>query len=148
MQQGIESDQNKIIEIQLRIRQLKTKRSDAKFVELPPVTDCNGANIKIRALVKIVNTYTCFSTKHPKPRGSRKPLIRGGNVEGYDSDKFGTVEYVQRTGHCRERFDKVHFITDSGFQTWRAASNLSVYNGERGNVNKPNGQAFHDTQLE
>ena len=70
LQRGIECNQNEIAEIQQRIRQLKTKRDNAKFVELPPIIDCNGAKIKVGALVEIVNAYTCFSTKHPKPRGT------------------------------------------------------------------------------
>ena len=104
--------------------------------------DSAGAKIKIGILIKIINKYTNFSTKLPKPRGFRKPIVRGTSVAGYDPDKFGTVEYIQRTDNSY----KVYFITDSGYQTWRAPTNLLIYNGERGSIDETTEESFHDTR--
>ena len=111
----IEHGQNELADLQQRVRQLKSKRTRVRFVELPPPVDCNGTELKTGIVIEITNTYTNFSTRLSNPKGSKKPLIRGGCISGYDSDRFGTVEYIQRPFSHDKGFDKVYFITDSGF---------------------------------
>ena len=66
---------------------------------------------------------------------------------GYDSDKFGTVEYIQRIKILSRNYYKVYFITDSGYQTWKASKNLSKYNEERGCIDETVKQEiFHDSR--
>ena len=125
-----------------KIRSLKEKRSRAQFTGPPPALDVNKIEIEIGSTVEIVNSYTNFSSRFPRTRGVRKPLVRGTLVKGYDVDKFGTVEYIQTTGRDWNRYNKVYFVTDAGFQTWRAASNLSIYNGERGSIGAVTEQEF------
>ena len=50
---------------------------------------------------------------------------------GYNSDKFGEVTKIERGA----RIDTVFFTTNSGFTTWRASKNLTIYHGERGDIN-------------
>ena len=76
----------------------------------------------------------------------RRPIIRGTDVTGYDSDKFGTVEYLQRRNISSTLINRVHFITDSGYQTWRNSTNLKVYNGERGNIGETIGEEFYESR--
>ena len=144
LQRSIDSDQAELIDLQRQLRLLKVQRDSTKFIDPPPVLDSAGAKIKIGILIEIINKYTNFSTKLPKPRGFRKPIIRGTSVAGYDPDKFGTVEYIQRTDNSY----KVYFITDSGYQTWRAPTNLLIYNGERGSIDETTEESFHDTRSE
>ena len=106
--------------------------------------DSAGAKIEIGILIEITNKYTNFSTKLPRTRGFRKPIVRGAYVAGYDPDKLGTVEYIQRT----ENSYKVYFITDTGYQTWRAPTNLLIYNGERGSIDETTEESFHNTRSE
>ena len=138
---SIEHRQNELASLNQRVRQLKSKRSCVHFVELLPPADCNGTELKIKAVIKIIKQYTNFRTRLPNPKGSkksafrfRKTIIRGGCVSGYDPDKFGSVEYIQRPFNQNNGFDKLYFTTDLGFQTWRASANIAVYDRERGNI--------------
>lgn len=93
--------------------------------------------------VKIINRYTRSSSRSPKLKQSQEPKQRGVNVQGYDSDKFGTVIYLQSSEH------KVHFITDPGFETLRLSTNLAFYDRERGDLDNETGareDSFHESR--
>ena len=136
LSRSIEHGRNELANLQQRSRQVKSKRGRVHFVELPPPVDCNGTELKIGTVIEIINNYTNFSTRLLNPKGLKKPLTRGSCVSGCDPDKCGSVEYIQRPFSHNNGFDKVYFITDSGFQTWRASANIKVYDGERGNINQ------------
>ena len=116
--------------------------------EQPPARDKAGRAIEIGAMVVIANDFTSFSTNPPKyktSRAIREPRRRGSGVKYYDSEKFSTVAYIEKNGH---RNSKVHFITDSGFETWQKPNNLLVYNGEGGNLNNEGADVFYETYSE
>jgi len=119
-------DQSDLAGIQRRIRLLKIKGNSLIFTEFPPALDTNGLEIKVGSTVEIIISYTSFSSRFPRTRGVRKPLNRGATIACYDTDKFGTVKYLQTTGQNWNRYNKEHFITDVEVQIWRAALNLSI----------------------
>lgn len=101
--------------------------------------DTNGIVVKVGDTIEIKNGYTNFSTRFPKSRQLREPVERGSFVVGYHPDKFSKVTRLKRTERRGKQIYKVHFVTDSGFETWRIARNLSVYDGERGCINDESG---------
>jgi len=149
LRHGIDQGQSKLSEIQQMICVLKSKRGKLTFTEPPPVLDKNELIIKLGTTVEIVNWYTCFSSRFPKLKQSQEPKQRGANVQEYDSEKIGTVAYLQRSGYCWNSVNKVHFITDSGFETWQLSTNLAVYNAERGDLDNKAGtreDSFHESR--
>ena len=145
---GIEQGESELGGIQRRIRVLKVKRDKITFTKPPPVLDRDRTAMEIGDTVEIKNQYTSFSSKFPMSRQSKIALERGAYVESYDVDKFDTVAYHQRAGHRWSFINKAHFVTDSGFDTWRISTNLSKYNGERGDINKVGSgeESFHESR--
>ena len=136
LRRGIEEGESELAQIQERIRILNSERNRLASISPPPVLDRNGVVIKIGTTVEITNRHTNFSSGSRRFRQSRKALERGEYVVGYHSDTFGTVLHIQITGQQDNPINKVHFVTDSGFDTWRISSNLAVYNGERGSIDE------------
>jgi len=99
------------------------------------VLDRNGIKIEIDSTMEVVNAYTRFREDFPKSKQSRRSLIRGDSVVGYNIDNFGQVTFLERTFHRGKLINKVHFIVDPGFITWRISKSLVIYDGERGCVN-------------
>ena len=100
-----------------------------------PVLNRNGIEIEIDSTMEVENAHTRFSRDFPKAKQSRISLIRGNSLIGYDIDKFGQVIFLERTFYRGKLINKVHFIVDPGFVTWRISKNLVIYDGERGCVN-------------
>jgi len=127
----VERFQRKLRRIDHDIRQLKMETECVRVIGRALILDKNDNVINVDSTVEIANNYTKFSISSTKSIQSRKLLDRGLSGAGYDIDRFGEVTHIQRT----RRINKVHFITDSGFETWRIHNNLIVYDGERGDIN-------------
>ena len=89
--------------------------------------DRNSVEINIDCTIKVINGYNKFSKTLSNSRQSRGQLFRGQYIQNYDIDRFDQVTYIQRSGHLGKSAIKVHFIMDSGFETWRIAKNVAVY---------------------
>lgn len=108
---------------------LERKREAVKKSGKHTVKDKYGRAILIGGIVKITNKYTRFSVT-PTSKLPRNKTFREQRFVGYDCDKFGRVTDVIRISHNEGRVDKICFITDSGFETWRIAHNLRTHDGK------------------
>jgi len=106
--------------------EFKEKRERARVVQNEPVLDRNGVEITIDCTIEVINGYTKFSKTLPNSRQLRGQLFRGQYIQNYDIGRFGKFTYIQRTGYLGKSVIKVHFVTDSGFETWRIAKNVEV----------------------
>jgi len=110
-----------------QIRKIKEKRERARIAQNEPVLDRNSVEITIDYTIEVINGYNKFSKTLPNSRQSRGQLFSGQYIQNYDIDRFVQVTYIQITGHLGKLAIKVHFVTDSVFETWRIAKNVAVY---------------------
>ena len=103
---------------------LRFKQERTRNVKSVPILDRGGNNIEISNTVEIINAYTNFSRDFPRIKQSRTLTIRGDLVIGYDIDKFRQITFLQKNSHSGRLINKVHFVTDSEFETWRVSKNL------------------------
>ena len=149
LRRDIEREKDELAEIQQRIQALKCTRDKVIAAnETPTARDGAGRVISVGETVLIANRYTNFSTQFPRYKACREPRERGASVQYYDIDKFGIVTSIQRTGRTNGPANKIHFVTDSGFETWRKPKNLLVYNGEGGDLVDEGNEVFHKTHSE
>ena len=134
LQRRINANNLKLERIEQCKSRLEAKREAVNRLNNSTVRDSHGEHIKIEDMVEIVNAYTSFKTTFLKSKRVRESLRRGESVTGYDSDKLREVTGIRRSYHRGTNVDMVHFITDSGFETWRISKNLLVCNGERGSL--------------
>ena len=85
--------------------------------------------LKPRDVVEIKNLYTKFSTWH-KVKAIENSIKRNRNVRNYHKDKFGVVIATEKSTYAGRPFTKVHFITDSGKETWRKREYLKMHHGK------------------
>ena len=95
------------------------------------VTAKTGQTIAIGDTVEICNSYTKFST-WPKVKAEKNSIKGTRNLHKYDEDRFGVVFDFEKGIYAGKQFNKIHFTTDSGKDTWRKAEYLVVHDDERG----------------
>ena len=85
--------------------------------------------MRIGDSIQIANSFTKFSEKNWAYKIRTKDRIRrfSKRIEGYHKDKFGTIQYFERSKHRGYEVDKVYFNIDSGYRTWRLQCNINRY---------------------
>ena len=107
------------------------RRRDITRLRHHPVRNKIRIDARIGDTIEITNLYTAFSLRKQTRNATDTTNIHR-DITNYDRDKFGIVSQVSRGKHQGEIIDKVHFITDSGKETWRGSNNVIVHHGQRG----------------
>ena len=118
----------------LNVKELQSRyvyeKSRIERLEGTTVESINKPRISIGDTVEICNKYTRFSTWREVK--AVKDTIKGSrNIANYDRDKFGIVFAIDTGTYGGRLFDKIHFTTDSGKDTWCKADYLTVHHEQR-----------------
>ena len=129
----LENKRRELIEVEDQLSRYTKEKERIRRVNKSHSTNNECKETRVGDVIEILNTYTRFST-WTKIKSIENTVKLRRKLPNYNKDKFGVVTNVETGTYAGQQFNKVHFITDSGKETWRKQEYVKVHHGERGVV--------------